>query len=286
MRNLNVYSEDAFKFYQDCIKRKNLNKDDPDYKNRLALLESGISARYELYNEKFQANQLETIGKTNFELNESKDLLSLYRYKAKLLTDLRIKITTLKNNRVHNECQNCTIGEIGSLDHYLPKDLFPDFAIHPKNLVPSCSKCNGYKGIKWEDAGKRLFINPYLDKLPALQYLFVDIKVNDNRDLDIGFNVDNRNGITDNLFDIIESHYSKLELCSRFSENCERAISEVEIELEKYSKKLPIAEVRQTIIETAEEQRMIFGYNHYFYILQIALAENDNFITKYVGLTL
>jgi hypothetical protein len=34
------------------------------------------------------------------------------------------------------------------LDHYLPKSLYPHFACHPYNLVPSCAHCNSLKTNK------------------------------------------------------------------------------------------------------------------------------------------
>lgn len=36
-----------------------------------------------------------------------------------------------------------------TLDHYLPKHLYPHFACHPYNLLPTCNACNsGVKGVK------------------------------------------------------------------------------------------------------------------------------------------
>ena len=36
-----------------------------------------------------------------------------------------------------------------TLDHYLPKDIYPHFACHPYNLIPTCYACNSsVKGIK------------------------------------------------------------------------------------------------------------------------------------------
>ncbi|MEE4375080.1 HNH endonuclease signature motif containing protein [Pseudomonas alliivorans] len=44
-----------------------------------------------------------------------------------------------------NKCQICFYGEADSLDHYLPKELFPSLTISPYNLIPSCFSCNGKK---------------------------------------------------------------------------------------------------------------------------------------------
>jgi len=283
MRNLEVYSEDSFTFYKDSVKRKRNPKDDLFYKDRLALLESYVQTRYQLYDEKFSNDLLPEILEHDYSNEEENDLLSLYSFKAKMLGDLRIKLTTTKNNRISNDCQNCTIGEVSSFDHYLPKDLYPEFAIHPKNLVPSCSICNSYKGKKWQNAGRRMFVSPYLDIFPNKQFLFVEIKAT-KTEIEIDFLIDNRNNLSLDLFEIIESHYTKLYLCRRFAENCERVITEIKTEFIKYSKKLTISDIQETITECANEHRSFFGYNHYAYILQIALTNNDDFIYDYVGL--
>ncbi|MET4666321.1 hypothetical protein [Sphingomonas sp. PvP056] len=55
----------------------------------------------------------------------------------------------------------------GSIDHYLPRDEFPEFSVLPCNCVPACLVCNTqakravYRG---DDAPER-FIHPYFDNL-------------------------------------------------------------------------------------------------------------------------
>lgn len=54
-----------------------------------------------------------------------------------------------------NKCQICLYGDADSLDHYLPKELFPSLSISSYNLIPSCMSCNGKKSTyvpksEWE----------------------------------------------------------------------------------------------------------------------------------------
>ncbi|MEZ3416206.1 HNH endonuclease [Pantoea dispersa] len=47
-------------------------------------------------------------------------------------------LTTAKN-----VCPYCGgIGFATTLDHYLPKSIFPQFAVSPENLIPACKDCN------------------------------------------------------------------------------------------------------------------------------------------------
>jgi hypothetical protein len=75
---------------------------------------------------------------------------------APLLRLLRDRTLTL--------CPMC--GEGGTpntLDHYLPKQDYPDFAILPLNLIPACDICQGHKLTRYVGPDGRLFLHPYYD---------------------------------------------------------------------------------------------------------------------------
>jgi len=62
-------------------------------------------------------------------------------------------------------CPMCGSPTTGTLDHYLPRDAFPEFSVFPSNLVPACGLCNsGAKGkiFKGTVALER-FLHPYFD---------------------------------------------------------------------------------------------------------------------------
>lgn len=81
-------------------------------------------------------------------------------------------------NRELDYCPSC--GEDGTpntLDHYLPKDIFPEFSITLVNLFPMCDICQGAKGVKInDDEGKRIFIHPYFDSFIDQQLLILNIQ--------------------------------------------------------------------------------------------------------------
>ena len=55
-------------------------------------------------------------------------------------------------------------GTPNTLDHYLPKDKYPEFSILSKNLFPMCDICQGKKSTKDTDnLNQRIFIHPYYD---------------------------------------------------------------------------------------------------------------------------
>ncbi|MCU6327448.1 hypothetical protein KSU19_07280 [Enterobacter quasiroggenkampii] len=80
-------------------------------------------------------------------------------------------------NRELDYCPAC--GEDGTpntLDHYLPKDDYPEFSVTIINLFPMCDICQSKKSNKTKDElGRRLFIHPYFDSFTEQQVLILNI---------------------------------------------------------------------------------------------------------------
>lgn len=75
-------------------------------------------------------------------------------------------------------CPMCGSGHPGTLDHYLPREAFPEFSILPTNLVPACSHCNsGVKGGRYRGAATpERFIHPYYDVIANGEIWFVEVQ--------------------------------------------------------------------------------------------------------------
>ncbi|MCK1278656.1 hypothetical protein IVB46_25860 [Bradyrhizobium sp. 61] len=72
-------------------------------------------------------------------------------------------LAKMRESSEHLVCPMCGSMHSGTLDHYLPKEPFPVFAIFSKNLVPAC-KCNTRRGevVMGADANERV-LHPYFD---------------------------------------------------------------------------------------------------------------------------
>jgi hypothetical protein len=96
-------------------------------------------------------------------LQRKASLIGLYSPKKDKLPYLQ-----LENLRKHNSlvvCPSC--GEPGrprTLDHYLPKDCFPELSIVLLNLTPMCDWCQGKKLTDYiTGEGKKRYLHPYFD---------------------------------------------------------------------------------------------------------------------------
>ena len=281
MKNLPHYTDDAFEFHKEVLESKNETKKDPTYKERIENMNDAIAGQFLVYDENFVQNFLENIDNYGHTEDEKNDLLKLYSYKNSVIKSLKIKITTTDANRIINTCPNCTINEIDSFDHYLPKGQFPEFVVNPKNLFPSCTVCNRYKNEKWINTGKRLFLNLYLDRLPAEQYLFARLII-DKDVVTANFYLQNNGSITDSLFEIIETHYNRLHLLKRFSANINEVVTSLENTITPFIGKLPLDEIKNTIIEKSNCDKIAFGHNYWKSILGIELMNNTEYMSRFL----
>ena len=60
-------------------------------------------------------------------------------------------------------CPYCHITPARTVDHFLPKELYPWLSIVPLNLVPACGTCNNLWRVYDEDDWNLKKIHPYLD---------------------------------------------------------------------------------------------------------------------------
>lgn len=164
----------------DSTRKRNADDGVPEnqtYKARCKTIVTSHEEYIKKYDEAFKNNKLEALENTHPNLNAvtKEDLKELYSFSRKDIAQLRRKVLT-EEGYENNFCPLCEINLVNTMDHFIPQTGYPLFAIHPRNLIPSCSLCNGHKSDTITDkTGKRKFWNVYLDTPPEEQYLFGDV---------------------------------------------------------------------------------------------------------------
>lgn len=119
------------------------------------------------------------IGDTQVQKNENKywrdGIHNLYDRKKKIISDLWDSIS-VNSNRETILCPLCESEAVYELDHYIPREIMPEYSVHIKNLIPLCHRCNNVKLDSWlDDRNKRIIFNAYYDKLPNEDLLEANI---------------------------------------------------------------------------------------------------------------
>ncbi|MFF2956998.1 HNH endonuclease [Kitasatospora sp. NPDC057965] len=73
-------------------------------------------------------------------------------------------------------CSLCGHGTAQTLDHQLPKGVYPLLAVAPSNLAPACRDCNTNKRDKAPLNAQQQTLNPYFDH-EAQQYTWVAARI-------------------------------------------------------------------------------------------------------------
>jgi len=283
MRNLNVFSGSTSDFLDEVIASKRNSSQDPNYKQRINLLSPNIKVLYGNYDTAHNANNHVSLISNGYVNQEKADLLKLYTSGNSRLVKLKNSITTVLDNRAMNTCQYCTIAPVGSLDHIVPKNEFPEFSVNPKNLLPACTTCNSHKKENWKKNNKTIFLNLYTDILPSDQYLFVNLVITANN-IQPTFELRNVNNINPDFFELLENHYSRLHLLKRFKKESHKIISELTNLISASSRLLDGNTIKQLVLTKINEDKSVFGSNYYKSILEEALINNqvylDNILTK------
>lgn len=277
MRNLNEYNGNSSDFLDEVISSKRNSQQDPNYKQRINVLAPTIKVLFNNFETAHNAKNHISLVPNGYVNQDKTDLINLYTSGNSRLVKLKNSITTVLDNRAMNTCQYCTIGPVGSLDHIIPKDEFPEFSVNPKNLIPSCTTCNSHKSENWKENNKTIFLNLYTDILPTEQYLFVDLVVSPNN-IQPRFELRNHNNIDADFFILLESHYTKLHLLERYKKESYKIISELTNLIIASKTVLVQNQIREIVIAKIHEDKNIFGKNYFKSILEDALINNDDYL--------
>jgi len=112
-------------------------------------------------------------------------------------------------------CPYCGIGQVSTLDHFLPKSKFPIFSVLPYNLVPSCKDCNTGKGTNFATEEEKQTLHPYYDNYTAEQWLYAEVL--ETSPVSVKFYVKVNPHWDDIQKGRVKAHFQEYKLAHRFS---------------------------------------------------------------------
>ncbi|UUZ67921.1 HNH endonuclease [Polaromonas sp. P2-4] len=246
-------------------------------RNQLVAAHPFVEERYDKLDEAIAADTLRLMEVDGRAAPIGDALRACYGGSTQPLKDLKKAITAAQPKRLLKYCPMCGTTIHSTFDHYLPAVRFPEFSVHPLNLIPCCSKCNSTKNDDWlTPAGRRQYLHAFSDEIPDATFVTVTLHEGDvMTGVGASFSLVRPNEIEASTWVLIKSHFDRLHLLERYAElsNDEIAemLSDCRIFLDSGG-----PDVRQFLGHCAQERFGIHGRNHWRAVLMQALAEHEN----------
>lgn len=196
------------------------NKRNPR-KDKLLKIRRDVINRYESFCE--NKENLEKIGKTFIdtslskdEINEYSSLLHLYNNQE---SEVKNYLKELKS-RKGSICPYCGVSLCKQVDHFLPKDKYPEFSIFLPNLIVTCTDCNLDKKVQSidEDNKIRFILNPYYDDIYDIDFIICKIEKPYEA---IGFELEISEEINEYFINILNNHLNKIGIRDKIEKQWE-----------------------------------------------------------------
>lgn len=196
------------------------------------------------------------------------DMESLYSFRNSRLSKLWAD-TLSTDGYLNDMCPICESVKAKTFDHYLPKSQYQLFAVHPLNIIPCCTVCNGHK-LKnlFDKNNKRKYWNAYLDKTTQEQYLFCDITEKDGMPK-ADFRVVQGN-LPARYFELVKQTFDDLKLNENYKEASDRVTVGLKNSCCKYflrNQALGLDSCLQNVADTIYDKDV----NNWEYVLKQAL---------------
>lgn len=201
-------------------------------------------------------------GKIKSQWSIKKILIDYYENSPTHLSKL---ISERRRKHELDSCPYCGKPVVPStLDHFLPKEDWPEFSIYPDNLVPQCSDCAPIKGRKYycSTENSAMFIHPFYSSLLSQVGFEISATLMNN---DVSFNVRYK------LKDIDESdrprvrlHIHSLKITRRIKEYCDVKLKRI-IRKSKKSKNSIAGIINCYMPEVQSESYLLNNWKDAFY---------------------
>lgn len=269
MRSIPLLAADAVKIFDEITAAKRQPR-----RQRMQAVRSKVIAAYQDYD--LAAPEVAGLEEVTLTQLQKDAMRHAYTVETAPMTELRGNL--LKRISVAR-CPFCGISESSTLDHYLPKEKYPEFSVFPMNLVPSCAICNTRKRdrILVEGTNVRMFLHPCYDTIPDAA--FVDVRVRMKEDaLIVTYRVVRPVGIELHVFQQLKSHFEKLDLADRYRRmGIEHLGGQYPALHRAFGPGKDGIRVAEKLIEGAEDFEDVAGPNYWLAKLYRALASNKEF---------
>lgn len=173
-------------------------------------------------------------------------------------------------------CPLCGRGQVGTLDHYLPKTKYPELSVLGLNLVPVCETCNRLKGRRMGTSPDKQTLHAYWDTLPDAEVMVARIKI--TTAVIVTFKVVRHNALNPILYQRLKYHFGVLRLGKHLQREANLELSDRRDSLREYYGPNHDANALRVYLEReARSVRASRGVNNWKTALLLSLSRSDEF---------
>lgn len=268
----NVIFKDHF---ENCIE----NKHEPlktNLQNCFGVIEK-VANEYDKKAITCQLFQLKALSSKDLGLINRSDLRKLYSEKMVNKNQPGRRVfdeIVASNNEI---CSFCDHGTARTLDHYLPKSEYPEFAIFPFNLIPCCRDCNSEKNTHNADCEEKQYLHPYYDDVSLIRWLKAEVRYTQTNSPVFRFFVNkNADGMDKVICARIETQFDGLKLDKLFSIQAASALSKIEAYLKNNFMGSSDVQLKSYLNGIAESHS-VPNQNSWQAAMYRSMASNDQF---------
>lgn len=271
-KNQNGVDKTPFEIYKEAVARCEEPK-----KTTLQTIAMSIEGHYNEYGMNYASESVHGITSHSIGNPERIFLKSLYSSKAAIIKRVKNYYNNDFPNRLYlNSCPYCGLPGAGTTEHILPKEDYPEYAIHILNLIPCCNICNSGKGQKVrDDSGNPEFINFYYHDIESSEFLKSDLTFDSKGKPKFIFRLEFCPEFDTILRQTIENHYGNLHLLVRYNSLADSKYAECEMTI------LSFASGGADIVVALSNYKNIveksYGKNHYYSAMIRAMATSTDY---------
>lgn len=190
------------------------------------------------------------------------------------LRDLRSHLFSLTAPS-HYRCPFCARAKVATLDHFLPKGKFPEYAVMAVNLVPVCERCNLLKGEELDTVDGILLFHAFLESFPDVAILKADVAV--GQTVSVTYRIEKPTFLDATTYARVVKQFTVLDLLEYYKAE---AISEMADQVETYTVMGETLgkEGLKSLLESLAVAPGTVNVNHWKAVLFRALSLSDEFL--------
>lgn len=252
---------------------------DLTYKERCAEIRNRNKDEIEKYKSAFDSDNLAIVAKgvpvaLNGANQDCEEMDGLYSFHSVAMGKLFEEVLST-DGYLNDFCPVCESVKATTFDHYLPQSQYQLFSVHPLNLIPCCTLCNGHKSENVFDTNNhRKYWNAYLDLATTDRFLYCDITEEKGMPK-AEFRIEQGN-LPDRYFTIVKNTFDDLKLNDNYKKASGRVIISLKDSCCKYYIKNMDAGL-DNCIQTVAETIPDTDINNWEYVLKSTLICTDIF---------